>query len=146
MLTIDQAAALLLTSPAEVASVADGPHGPAVTTTDGCVYWIVPDDDPDAHGKTGIMFAPGGAYRGSFPVYSRTVLEIIALEADEELADDGLAGGDAEPGDPVPDGTVNDVLEWVGDDPERAVAALAFEQAGKVRVSLITALEEIATS
>jgi hypothetical protein len=40
----------------------------------------------------------------------------------------------------VPDGSVAEVLEWVGDDPDRRAAALAAEKAGKGRKTLIKAL------
>lgn len=41
-------------------------------------------------------------------------------------------------------GTVEEVLAKVGDDPERAAAALAYEQENKGRVTLVAALTEIA--
>ena len=40
----------------------------------------------------------------------------------------------------VPDGTIGDVLAWVGDDPSRAEAALTAELAGKRRKTLVDAL------
>lgn len=40
----------------------------------------------------------------------------------------------------VPDGTVAEVLEWVGDDPERRDAARAAELAGKRRKGILDAL------
>lgn len=40
----------------------------------------------------------------------------------------------------VPTGTVADVLEWVGDDPDRANAALEAEEAGKRRKGILDAL------
>lgn len=39
-----------------------------------------------------------------------------------------------------PDGTVADVLEWVGDNPDRANAALEVEEAGKRRKGVLDAL------
>jgi hypothetical protein len=42
----------------------------------------------------------------------------------------------------VPDGSVSEVLDWVGDDPDRRAAALAAEKAGKNRVTLIKALSQ----
>lgn len=41
-------------------------------------------------------------------------------------------------------GTVADALEWVGDDPDRAVAVLAWEQDGQGRVTLLRPLQELA--
>lgn len=59
-------------------------------------------------------------------------------------------GGDQEldEGDPdgaqVPDGTVDEVLAWVGSDPERAIAAREHEQAKpSPRKSLIERLEKV---
>jgi hypothetical protein len=43
----------------------------------------------------------------------------------------------------VPEGTVQDVLDWVGDDPGRAQEALDAENAGQQRSTLITQLEAI---
>lgn len=43
----------------------------------------------------------------------------------------------------VPKGNIDSVLEWVGDDPTRAEAALAVEEDGKDRTTLKAALEEI---
>lgn len=41
----------------------------------------------------------------------------------------------------VPDGTIGDVLAWVGNDPARAEAALAAEMAGRRRKTLVDALQ-----
>jgi len=46
--------------------------------------------------------------------------------------------------DEVPNGTVQDVLDWVGDDSDRAQEALEAERAGQNRSTLITQLEAIA--
>lgn len=43
----------------------------------------------------------------------------------------------------VPDGSVSDVLEWVGEDAERASAALAHENGNKSRKTLVTRLSEL---
>lgn len=44
----------------------------------------------------------------------------------------------------VPEGTVNDVLDWVGDDPDRAQEALDAERSGQNRTTLVSQLEAIA--
>lgn len=62
-----------------------------------------------------------------------------------------LLGG-ADPGetpsaasdDEVPDGTVEEVLAWVGDDKDRAARALDAELDGKDRTTLVEALEGLA--
>jgi hypothetical protein len=46
----------------------------------------------------------------------------------------------------VPQGTIAEVLAWVGDDPGRARAALDAERAGQNRSTLINQLEAIAVS
>jgi len=43
----------------------------------------------------------------------------------------------------VPEGTVQEVLDWVGDDPGRAQEAIDAERAGSNRSTLITQLESI---
>ena len=54
---------------------------------------------------------------------------------------------EVQPGSPVeeeevPEGTATEVLDWVGDDPDRAQQALDAERAGKNRSTLISQLEE----
>lgn len=46
--------------------------------------------------------------------------------------------------DAVPDGSVAEVIAWVGEDKERAVRALAAEAAGKDRASLTAPLQKLA--
>jgi hypothetical protein len=42
----------------------------------------------------------------------------------------------------VPDGTIGEVLDWVGDDPDKADRALQVERTGQNRSSLISELEK----
>lgn len=54
--------------------------------------------------------------------------------------------GESEPevSDGVPDGTISQVLTWVGDDPEKASQALAVEEASEhPRSTLIASLTDI---
>lgn len=44
----------------------------------------------------------------------------------------------------VPDGPAADVLDWVGDDKDRAKEALEAEEAGQKRVGLTKKLKELA--
>jgi hypothetical protein len=44
----------------------------------------------------------------------------------------------------VPDGTIDEVLAWVGNDPQRARLALQAEQHGRQRVTLIDRLDGLA--
>ncbi len=63
------------------------------------------------------------------------------VEADGRRAD-YFASSPArfQPLDTPPDGTVDEVLAWAGDDPDRRAAALEAEKAGKGRKTLIDAL------
>lgn len=45
--------------------------------------------------------------------------------------------------DEVPEGTIKEVLDWVGEDADKAVEALTAEEAGERRKTLIKSLEEI---
>lgn len=77
--------------------------------------------------------------------------------SDESMARDGLwqaVNPDGNPtgeqtgtpggGDAVPDGTIAEVLDWVGDDLDRARVALDAEQAAKKpRTTLVGALTEL---
>lgn len=59
----------------------------------------------------------------------------------------GDADFDDEPGDAVPSGSSNDVLEWVGDDKARAQKALDKEsQSGSPRKGLTSKLNEVLAS
>jgi hypothetical protein len=54
-----------------------------------------------------------------------------------------LAPRRIEPTEAPPEGTVSEVLRWVGDDPGRAGQALDAERAGRRRSSLIAELERL---
>lgn len=43
----------------------------------------------------------------------------------------------------IPDGSVSEVLEWVGDDAERASAALKHEEGTRGRKTLVSRLNEL---
>jgi hypothetical protein len=70
----------------------------------------------------------------------------FALEAAQKQPerDSGVEGSPESGSGEVPDGTRDDVLAWVGDDSDRAVAALeAEEQREQSRTTLIAALEKV---
>lgn len=128
------AAKALSLEESEISDVVDSDAGPLITTTDGQTYIVVPEDQPDADGKTGVMFAkaPHEKYGGTFPVYAQP-------GADEEAEEAGAPDGDA-----VPTGSADHVKAWVGDDLERAQAALEVEEErDKPRSTLIAHLEAI---
>lgn len=66
---------------------------------------------------------------------------------DGSVLEDGEESGPAVDldGDGVPDGTANQIMDWVGEDPARAAAALAAEEAkgDAARSSLITKLARL---
>jgi hypothetical protein len=65
-------------------------------------------------------------------------LEAVAVELPEDKV---VPAAESET---VPDGTAKEVLEWVGDDSDRAVAALDAEEArDQPRSTLVTALEKV---
>lgn len=75
--------------------------------------------------------------------------EAVEAEPDVEVGpqepgsqDDDESGEDSdeEEGGP-PEGTIDEVLAWVGDDPDRAAQALQAEREGKQRATLISELE-----
>ena len=143
---IQEAARVLGLKADEVAGVEETPVGPVITVAgSGARYVVVPDDQPDAEGKTGLMFAekpdPKRVY--TFPVYA-------PHPAEPDVVVDELGEG----GDSVPDGKVADVVDWVRGGPEdeeptdgwpeRAAQALAVETAkDKPRSSLVELLTEL---
>lgn len=63
-----------------------------------------------------------------------------SLIPDDEPPVEAPAADDAQ----VPDGTVHEILDWVGDDPARAQAALEAEQAKDTpRISLVEPLQAL---
>jgi hypothetical protein len=87
----------------------------------------VPDDEPEAPDEA----------------VDKTLAR--ALEAPAEEEPEGPAV-DID-GDGVPDGTVGQVQEWVGDDPDRAARAFAAEKAKgeQARTTLVAALDKLLT-
>lgn len=70
---------------------------------------------------------------------------VPASGEDEESTEDVGPAEDAD-GDGVPDGTANQILAWVNNEPERAAAALEAERAkAEPRTSLIAKLEKLAS-
>ena len=103
-----EAAELLSIEEAEVHDVAESSAGTCVKTHDGVTYIIVPQDNPDAEGKFGVMFlaAPTERYGGTFPVYANPG---VPLEVEEALGVD-LDEPEPRPDDPaIPAGSPDDV-------------------------------------
>lgn len=81
-MNIEAIAARLGVPAREIASITETPAGVVVVGVDGSQLIVVPDDRPDAEGKTGVMFftLPHPKYRGTFPVYAQPL--------DDDQADD----------------------------------------------------------
>lgn len=94
-----QAARRLGIPTSEVATVDDSPAGPVITTADGNRY--IDCREPDADGKTGVMFLapPSDGYRGTFPVY--TPFKADEEQEEEPAPSDGSGddNGDSQGGD-----------------------------------------------
>jgi len=90
---------------------------------------------------------PGGGYRWDLDDDAPAAPEpegASEMEGDESADEDEVVK--PANGDEPPDGNIDDVLDWVGDDPARARTALEVEQSesGKGRSSLIGTLTGIA--
>lgn len=105
-MTNSDAAVLLGVPEREITAVHDAAVGPVIVTSDGVEYVV--RDEPDAEGKTGLMFLrapsgmhdPDGNYTGTFPVYASPPVEI-----DDEIVD----AGDVDPLDGL---TKAELIEW----------------------------------
>jgi len=117
----------------EIVGVDVAPAGDVIHVKDGTVLVLVPEDEPDAEGKTGLMFlvAPlneKGKYLGTFPVYSQPTDEPTG-EIDE-LAELAAAN-------------IETVKAYAEDHPHDLEAIIAGEVAGKGRKSLLSMLTEL---
>jgi hypothetical protein len=100
MLTIAAAAQIMGCPVSEIVEVGESPAGDLITTFDGNVFIIVPDEAPDYDGKTGLMFLvspvpPSGLpYLGGFPVFTNPpdALDMLPVELGER--DGGVATKD----------------------------------------------------
>ncbi|MCW2686317.1 MAG: hypothetical protein JWR37_1207 [Mycobacterium sp.] len=123
-LSVEQAARRLGMKTAEVVSVEeiDGAH--LVATHDGQRVWVTED--------------------AVLPYVAPPVPVLVdPLGPEPEVA---AEGGELVGVDPVPEGPTATVLEWVGDDAERAGRALAAElSATTPRKGLVEALEKLVT-
>lgn len=115
----------------EVRAVSVEDAGLVVTTTDGQTYIDVPEDQPDANGKTGLMFlvAPSQTYNGSFPVFGQH-------DPDNPVQAPGVlpSADHPEPAASTFDwtgATADEIVAHVGDDPELVAAAIGFEAVRK---------------
>jgi hypothetical protein len=138
-LSTEQAARRLGMKTSEVVGVEETDGGAVVTTHDGQRVVVTEDAvTPLAVvlvGEAGPELAPAAD------------AAVVAADEHERLQREAAAKGEG--GEPpaelvVPEGPTQTVLDWVDNDPERAAAALADEQAkANPRSGLITALEKL---
>lgn len=76
----------------------------------------------------------GNPYKPRKRIVEEAVVEETAVETPETVETVS---------DEAPEGTIKEVLDWVGEDADKAVEALTAEEAGERRKTLIKALEEI---
>ena len=89
---------LLGMPPSELGDPMDSPGGLVIESlADGLCYIVVPEDTPDADGKTGLMYlgAPlldgDRVYIGDFPVYA-PLPELLATANTDDVATPGKKG------------------------------------------------------
>lgn len=93
-LTVDEAARRIGAKRGEVVDVLDSPAGPVIAHRDGTRLIVVADDQPDAEGKTGLMFLanphPHASKGGTvdFPIYAPHAEDDAAAEDEAESYDD----------------------------------------------------------
>lgn len=93
--------------------------------------------------------AEGEPYRWKLPSGTAAAARpapTVEDETDDDSPEDDGQTFTVDPtvdGDEVPDGNIAEVLEWVAGDVTRAQSALAVEQTGKARGSLINQLQHI---
>jgi len=90
-LTREDAAAILGIKTDELRDVEDSPAGALLTTTDGCRFIVVPEDQPDANGNTGLMLLVAPNETGDWPM-------AIYAQPGAEATDSGPAA----PAEPEP--------------------------------------------
>ena len=112
-MTRDEAAAALNIKAKEVADVEDSPAGPVITTTDGVRYIVVPEDQPDANGKTGLMFLAAPNLTGDWPMAIYAQPGAVDTDPVTDVDNSGVDSADAQ------------VTTSPAEDTAAAIAALA---------------------
>lgn len=100
--------------------------------------WL--DADGTAHEFTRHDLLPDGDYPLGFPgeIVQQPINEVPPLQ-------DSLyrLASEPPPTDEVPDGTVTELVDWIGDNAERAAEALAAEKAGQKRKGVLDVAQTI---
>lgn len=127
-MTREEAARVMGVSPREVSRVEETSHGVVVVMSSGA-HRIIRDD-----GFYGTDNHPGNKHLRRFDLPKAEPDPDREPEREQSAPDAGS----------VPEGTVDEVLAWVGDDVGRALAALEHEKTRpQPRKSLIKRLEEL---
>lgn len=87
---------------------------------------------------------PGGRARVDIPRGERLPDDVPREDIERCLATGAVSAELAGDDDEVPGGTIADILDWVGDDPDRAARALAVEEETTARSTLMAKLRAIA--
>lgn len=146
MLTIDDAVALTQALPTEIAHLGEDEVGPLITMTSGATYVVVPADQPDAEGKTGVMlrWAPNPKSSYICGVYAPPVTDDPEVEAEAEKQHQARVALPEDGSMPPPSASAAVMLAWVGEDVDRAREALDAETArSRPRTGLISKLEAL---
>lgn len=135
-----EAARALGVAPSEVRDVEETQDGARVRMTNGAVRLITPGD-----GVFACDDHPASAHLRRWAEPVEETDEPRLSEPEDEGEGEGQREGEGEQqGDEVPDGTIEQVLAWVGDDQARAVRALDAEHAReKPRSTLVARLTEL---
>lgn len=136
--THEQAARALGMKISEILEVRPAATGSVITTHDG-VQNLLTDEGAV------VPLAPGAlvAEHGPELEMPDADKQAVSVEATKELAGQPPAEGET----PGSDATVEAVMQWVGEDTDRARQALENEQhRDKPRVTLVAALEKLAES
>jgi hypothetical protein len=102
-ITKEEAAVKLGCPHHEVSGTVDTATGDVIAMADGSSYILVPEDNPDAGGKTGLMYhrLPHEDYSGTFPVYELTAEEAAAIRAESAEVEPEEATTELEEADPA---------------------------------------------
>lgn len=131
------AADLLRVALADIKNVTDSDKGVLIETTDGAQRLWAPNPDGEEGEHRLYAFNDHDSLSGLASWEGDRDVTAVA----EEDEDGQPVDGPEVDGDEVPAGTVEEVMRWVGNDPERADRALDVEEdAKKPRATLIEKL------
>lgn len=135
----------LATTPGQIAHL-QMPHikrrGVRPATEEETAAWNEAQRTPVEVSEPAPVTPPAGAGEAKEPAPLDPPAHAVKVGEDTPPAD--ASTGEAPEGEQVPDGTADDVLAWVGDDPARAAVAVEAEQGReKPRKTLLANLEKL---